>query len=289
MRSTQVRYLLREGLLGLQRRQLSGTVAVLIMASALLMLALFSLVTINLDRVLQTVRGDIDLVVYLDDGIHEEDLGLLAKDLRGMVGVRAVEYVDREAALRRFRTELADDAELLDALESNPLPASFALSLDASIQDSDRLAALTESLQQYPGVIEVVSQIEWVRRLDRFARIFMVVTVVIGVIVLVSALFVISNTVRLTVEERADQVEIMRLVGATNTFIRTPFVIGGALQGAAAGTLAMIVLVLADRVVSQQIDGLFFFVPAQMSGFVLLSTGLGALGSLFALRRHLRL
>lgn len=289
MHSTQVRYLLREGILGLQRRQVSGTVAVLIMGSALLMLALFSLVTINLDRVLQTVRGDIDLVVYLDDAIHEEELGLLAKDLRGMVGVRAVEYVDRETALRRFRTELADDAELLDALESNPLPASFEISLDANTQDSEHITGLTESLQQYPGVMEVVAQIEWVRRLDRFARIFMVVTAVIGVIVLVSALFVISNTVRLTVEERADQVEIMRLVGATNTFIRTPFVIGGALQGAAAGMLAMIVLVLADRVVSQQIEGLFFFVPAQMTGFVLLSTALGALGSLFALRRHLRL
>lgn len=289
MRSTQLRYLLREGLLGLQRRRLSGSVAVLIMASALLMLAIFSLVTINLDRVLQTVRGDIDMVVYVDDDIRDDQLGMLAQDLRGMMGVRAFEYVDRDEALRRFRVELADDADLLDALEANPLPASFELSLDASIQDSGRLSALTTSLQQYPGVVEVVAQVEWVQRLDRFARIFVVVTVVIGVIVLVSSLFVISNTVRLTVEERADQVEIMRLVGATNSFIRTPFLIGGALQGAAAGLLAMSVLVLADRVVGQQIEGLFFFVPAQMTGFVVLSTALGGLGSLFALRRHLRL
>jgi cell division transport system permease protein len=289
VRSTQVRYLVREGLFGLRRRRLSGTVAVFIMASSLLMLAIFSLVTINLDRILQTVRGDIDMVVYLDDDIHEEDRGRLAKDLRGMSGVRDVRYVDRESALRRFRVELADDAELLDALESNPLPASFELSLDAAVQDSERLAALSTSLRQYPGVVEVVAQIEWVRRLDRFTRIFMLVTAVIGIIVLVSATFVISHTVRLTVEERADQVEIMRLVGATVAFIRTPFLIGGAVQGAAAGSVAMVVLAAAAHVVRQQIDGLYFFAPAQLAGFVLLSTMLGAVGSLFALRRHLRL
>ena len=289
MRSTQVRYLVREGLLGLGRRRISGTVAVVIMGSSLLMLALFSLVTINLDRLLHEVRSGTHVQVYLSDDIHEQDQRLLHKDLMGMVGVRSVTHVDREQALRRYRAELGDDAELLDALQENPLPASFELVLDAEIQDSARLGALTRSLQEYPGVEEVVAEIEVVRKLDRFARIFMVVTLVIGLIVLASALFVISNTVRLTVEERADQVEIMRLVGATNTFIRTPFVIGGAVQGLFAGLLAMLVLVVADRVVGREIAGLFFFAPAQMVGFVVLSTGLGALGSLFALRRHLRL
>jgi cell division transport system permease protein len=289
MRSTQARYLVREGLLGLVRRRLSGTVAVLIMGSSLLMLAIFSIVSINLDRVLQTVRGDIDVVVYLRDDIHEADQAVLHEDLASMAGVRAVHYVSRDEALQRFRGEIAGDSELLEALEENPLPASFELSLDAMGQDAERLESLTESVGRYPGVEEVVAEIEWVRRLDRFSSVFMFVTAVIGVIVLVSAVFVISNTVRLTVEESAEQVEIMKLVGATNAFIRTPFVIGGALQGAAAGFLAMAVLLVAGHFVRQHIDGVFFFGSGQILGFVVLSTLLGAGGSLVALRRHLRL
>lgn len=289
MRSNQVRYLVREGLFGLARRRISGTVAVMIMGSSLLMLALFSLVSINLDHILQGVRGDIDVVVYLEEDIHAEDQALLYKDLGSMVGVRAVHYIDRESALERFRTELGDDAELLDALSSNPLPASFEVSLAAEVQDAARLHAFSTSVAEYPGVEEVVASVEWVQRLDRFSQIFMLVTAVIGIIVLVSAVFVISNTVRLTVQESADQVEIMKLVGATNAFIRTPFVIGGALQGAAAGIIAMVVLILANRVVAQQISGIFFFGDEQVVGFIVLSTMLGAGGSLVALRRHLQL
>ena len=282
-------YLLKEGITGLARRRLSGSVAVLIMGSSLLMLALFSVVSINLDRVLQEVRGDIDVRVYLRDDIHPKDQERLHTDLMNMVGVRSVQYLDREDALASFREELGEDADLLEALDGNPLPASFELALDPVAHDAAKLEALTTSVSQYPGVEEVVAEIAWVQMLDRFSQTFILVTAVIGVIVLVSAVFVISNTVRLIVEESAEQVEIMKLVGATNAFIRTPFVVGGAIQGAAAGILAMIVLVAAGRVVQQHIDGIFFFGTGQVIGFVVLSTLLGAGGSLIALRRHLQL
>ena len=111
----------------------------------------------------------------------------------------------------------------------------------------------------------------------------------IGLIVLISSVFVISNTVRLTVEERADQIEIMKLVGATNAFIRTPFVLTGWLQGLVAGLIAMIVLVMANRVVSGHLPELWFFGNSQLVGFTLLSAFLGAFGSALALRRHLKL
>ena len=148
MRSNQVRYLVAEGVLALLRRRISGSVAVVIMASSLLMLALFSLVTINLDRILQTVRGDIDVVVYLDDTIHEEDQARLHKDLVATAGVRHVNYVGREQALERFRVELDDDAELLEALSENPLPASLELQLLPEGQDSATLAALTATIRE---------------------------------------------------------------------------------------------------------------------------------------------
>jgi cell division transport system permease protein len=289
MRSIQIRYLLMEGLGGLIRRRLSGSVAIMIMGAALLTLSIFSLVTINLDSVLQSLRGEIDVVVYLEDDIHPEDQARLHRDLAATNGVQFVSYLGRDQALERFRVELGDDAELLDALHENPLPASFELSLSTEGQDADRVRALTTMISGYPGVEEVVAQIDWVQRLDQIARTFTMVTLVIGLIVLVSSVFVISNTVRLTVEERADQIEIMKLVGATNAFIRTPFVLTGGLQGLVAGIIAMVVLVSAHGVVTTHLPELFFFGRGQLVGFTLLSAFLGALGSLLALRRHLKL
>jgi len=289
MRSIQIRYLLMEGLGGLIRRRLSGSVAIMIMGAALLTLSIFSLVTINLDGVLQSLRGEIDVVVYLEDDIHPEDQARLHRDLAATNGVQFVSYLGRDQALERFRIELGDDAELIDALHENPLPASFELSLSPEGQDADRVHALTTMISGYPGVEEVVAQIDWVQRLDQIARTFAMVTLVIGLIVLVSSVFVISNTVRLTVEERADQIEIMKLVGATNAFIRTPFVLTGGLQGLVAGIIAMVVLVSAHGVVTTHLPEVFFFGRGQLVGFTLLSAFLGALGSLLALRRHLKL
>ena len=152
--STQIRYLVREGFMGLLRRRISGSVAVIIMGSSLLMLALFSLVTINLDRILQSVRGEIDVAVYLDEGVHEQDQALLQKDLMATEGVRSVVYVGRDQALRRFRAELGDDAELLDALQENPLPASFELRLEPTVMGAERLDDLTRTVEAYPGVTD---------------------------------------------------------------------------------------------------------------------------------------
>ncbi len=289
MHSTQVRYLIIEGLSGLVRRRLSGSVAIMIMGAALLTLAIFSLVTINLDTLLQDMRGDIDVVVYLQDEIHPEDQARMHRDLAATNGVTFVRYVDREQALTRFRVELGDDAELLDALHENPLPASFELGLSPEGQSADRVHALTAMAQGYPGVEEVIAQIDWVQRLDSIARAFSIVTFVIGLIVLISSVFVISNTVRLTVEERADQIEIMKLVGATNHFIRMPFVLTGWLQGMVAGLIAMAVLIVAHGLIAPHLPDIFFFGRAQLIGFTVLSATLGALGSSLALRRHLKL
>jgi cell division transport system permease protein len=287
--ATQVRFLLGESAAGLLRRRISGTVAILIMGSSLLMLAIFSLFTINLDRLLQSVRSGIDITVYLSDDVTEEQRQSLHDDLLHIDGVLGVSYASREQALEGFRQDLGDDADLLDALAVNPLPASFRLRLAPRLQSSGKVADLCHTLGQYPGVEEAAAQVEWIRRLDRLAAAFAVVTVIIGVLVLLSALFVVSNTVKLTIEEGARRMEIMKLVGATNWFIRTPYLLSGALQGAAAGVLAMGILLLAHRVLARQVQGVFFFALGQILGFVALSTLLGMAGSYTALRRHLRL
>jgi cell division transport system permease protein len=260
------------------------------MGSALLMLALFSLITINLDQVLQSVRGDIDAEVFLEPSVTADQQQTLQHQLLAVYGVKSVYYVSKEKALEEFRADLGNDASLLDGFPVNPLPASFRLQFEDEVtHNAAKMDDLVRVLKQFPWVEEVVSQVETVHRLDRLASIFKLVDLIVGLLVLVSAIFVISNTVRLTVEERARSIDIMKQVGATNWFIRTPFLLGGALQGAAAGTLAMLLLLVAHRMLEQEISGVYFFASGQIIGFVILSTLLGVVGSGAALRRHLRL
>ncbi len=288
--TTQVQHLVREAYLGLARRKISGTVAVLIMGSALLMLALFSIITINLDSLLQSLRGGVDAEAFLQDGLEAGRRQSLQRELLALDGVEAVYYISPDKALEEFRADLGEDASLLDELETNPLPASYRIRLEKSvIHDAARMEKLLEVIGAFPGVDDVVSQVDVVRRLDRLGRVFMIVDLVVGLLVLISAIFVISNTVRLTVEERAKSIEIMKQVGATNWFIRTPFLLSGALQGALAGMLAMGLLLIAHRVLQSEVAGVYFFGAGQIVGFVVLSTLLGAVGSATALRRHLRI
>jgi cell division transport system permease protein len=130
---------------------------------------------------------------------------------------------------------------------------------------------------------------QWVTRLEQYIRIFTGLDLLVGAIVVLSALFVISNTVRLTVMARARTIEVMRLVGATNWFIRMPFVIEGAVQGTLAGALAMVVLWVAHHYAVRYVHQLTFYDTRQIVGFVALCAGVCILGAVTSLRQFLRL
>jgi cell division transport system permease protein len=286
---TQTGYVLRESLAGFRRRKLTTGVTILIMGSALLVLALFSIVTINIGALLDRARTGIDVRVFLAEGMTDEEAGALHGHLARLPGVKRVEYVSKEQALAEFRRELGEETELLDALEENPLPASFHVMLTEAAVDADRQREIADDMRRWPGVEDVAFSEEWARLLDRWRHVFATATLIIGLVVFVAAVFVISNTVKLTVAASARAVEIMKQVGATNAFIRTPFLFEGMLEGLCGGLFAMAVLVAAHAVLRPSIEGLIFFTPAQVAGFVMFCVGLGLLGSWAALHKYLRL
>jgi cell division transport system permease protein len=266
-----------------------GVVSTIIMTVALLMLALFALVTINLRGLAQSFRDEIEIDVFVKEDVPEEDVAMLRTRLAALDGVQSVTFVSKDEALEEFRQQLGPDSDLLDVLEENPLPASMRLALRPTHQQSDKLTLLSNYIRELPEVDEVRYGDLWVARLESSIRIFTLLTAIIGGIVVISALFIISNTVRLTVMARARTIEVMRLVGATNAFIRMPFVLEGALQGAVAGGLAILILWGAHRYASRWVHPLAFYEPWQIAGFVVLCATVCIFGSLTSLRRFLRL
>lgn len=289
LRRAQVAYLAREAVSGFRRRKLTTGVTILIMGSALLVLALFTLVSLNLGVLLEGARSGIDIRVFL----REEPDAVARADLQGRLlalpGVQAVGYIGKEQALREFREQLGPEAGLLDELQENPLPASFQIRLNDDARGPDAVARLARGLREWPEVDDAVWSEGWVATLERWTLAFRLASLVVGLVVFIAAVFVISNTVKLTVASSERVIEVMKLVGATNAFIRTPFVWEGMLEGLLGGLLAMGLLCGGYAVLQPRFAGLVFFTPAQIAGFVLFCVGLGLIGSWAAMRKYLRL
>jgi cell division transport system permease protein len=287
--NSQMKYLAGESFGMYRRMKGMGIVSTLIMSVALLMLALFTLVTVNLHGLAQSFRSEIEIDVFVKDDVPVEQALALRERLAKLQGVQAAQFISKEDALAEFRAQLGQDSDLLDVLEENPLPASMRLQLAETAQQSDRLSLLADYIRELPEVDEVRYGDIWVSKLERYIQVFTYLDVLVGAIVLISAMFVISNTVRLTVMARSRTIEIMRLVGATNGFIRMPFVIESAVQGAVAGGLAMVAVWVVHHYAAQHVRPLAFYRPAEIAGFVALCMVVCIFGSLSSLRRFLRL
>jgi cell division transport system permease protein len=287
--NSQVRYLARESFAAFRRMKGMTLISTLIMSVALLMLALFILVTLNLRDTARSLRSEIEVNVFVKNDAAVESVQALRERLIEQPGIEAVAYVSKDDALAEFRQQLGADSDLVDVLEENPMPASLRIRVQEAHRTSEKLHALATYLRDQPEVDEVRYGDTWVARLEEAIRVFTIVDLMVGAIVLLSAMFVVSNTVRLTVLARQRTIEIMRLVGATNWFIRTPFFVEGAVQGAVAGGLALLVLWGAHRYAAQHVQPLRFYEPLQIICFVIACALVCSMGSLSALRRFLRL
>ncbi len=280
-------YLASESFAGFRRRKLTTGVTILIMASALLVLAVLTLVTLNLGTLLETARGGLDLRLYLRDDLSTERLAELRPRLLTIPGVDQVTWTDSEAALAEFRRQLGDDAPLLELLDRNPLPSSYHVTFTAGARNPEAVRAIREEVIRWEEVTEVLLNQEWVDALERWTFRFQMASLVVGLLVFLAAIFVISNTVKLTIASSSRIIQIQKLVGATNAFIRTPFLCEGMVQGFLAGVLAMGLLAVASRILSHNLDGLVFFSAAQSFGFVVFCVMLGLAGSWAAMRKYL--
>ena len=287
--NSQMRYVMRESFGVFWRMKGLSIASTLIMSVALLMLALFTLMTINMQTVTRSLRSEIEMDVFVKEDTTDEQAQSLRNRLEHMAGVESVTFVSKEDAMKEFREQLGPDSDLIDVLEENPLPASMRLSMQESHRQSDQLAMLASYIREQTAVDEVRYGDQWVSRLEQYIRIFTMLDILVGGVVLLSALFVISNTVRLTVMARSRTIEIMRLVGGTNWFIRMPFVIEGAVQGAVAGAIAIGALWVMHHYAVRYVHQLVFYDGIQVVGFVVLCSSVCVFGAATSLRRFLQL
>lgn len=289
MRPGEIRYILDESIGMLWRRKGPNIISVIIMALSLLILVTFLAVTLNIAGVIEKTSEEMRVYVYLEDGLSIDESRDIQLRLMAEEGVEEVVFISREEALDDFRETLGEESDLLDAIEENPLPDAYRVKMKQGYIRSAVMQALAGKVEPWEGVEEVRYGKKWFERGEKLIRSFYIIDLVLGLIVFLSVIFVISNTVRLTILGSRKAIDILKLVGATNAYIQIPFIIEGALQGVVSSLLAVGMLAVIHRFAVKYLSGLVFIRADAVAGFVLFCAVLGAIGSFAALRRFLKI
>jgi cell division transport system permease protein len=287
-----VRLLTREALLSFRRAPLLSALSITTIAFSLFTLGLFGLVAINLRKALLGLEERVEIVAFVLRGTPAETITLATQDIAAFPEVQDVTFVTEQQALARARKELVEFRDAYRDLQVNPLPASIEVQLREGYRESRTVELVAERLRGFGFVDDVRFGREWVQRLDQLRNVTGLVGFVIGLAFAAVAIVIIGVTIRLTLLQRAREIAIMRLVGATNWFIRGPFLLEGALKGLMGGLLSLVLcyagyILFRDRTGGSFSD-LIFFRPDQMMLLIVFGVLLGLAGSLVSVGRHLR-
>jgi cell division transport system permease protein len=275
----------REALTASRRAPLLSALGVITIAFSLFAFGLFGLVAINIRRALEQVSERVEVRAFLSDSADIEQVAAAMKDIGEFPEVLRVDYVSQENALERARKEMG---EFADVFEAGVLPASIEVHLRPDMRSPATVKLVADKIRTYRFVDDVRYGEEWVEKLYRLRNIATVAGIALGIAFAAVAVIIIGATIRMTVLARAKEISIMRLVGATDMFIRLPFLIDGLVKGVLGGLLALLFVWIANRVVNEYFIETIFFDRQLIFFGVVGGAIMGVLGSLVSVGRHLR-
>lgn len=248
----------------------------------------------NLARFSRQITGDPQISLFLDLEANARDASEIERRLRAHNGVDEFRFIPREQALGRLKRS-AGMSDVLDELDGNPLPDAFVVTSRSS--EPEALERLRSDVTGWPRVEYVQLDSDWARKLDAALRIGRLLVMLLGVMLSIALIAITFNTIRLQILTRRDEIEVSKLIGATNPFIRRPFLYFGSVQGLAGGAGAWLVVAIAVQVLNMGLSELASLYgttlklsglsPSQSISLLLIASGLGWLGAWLSVSRHL--
>lgn len=232
-------YFTRKAIGNLRSNRLVTLITIFTITLALLIISLFMLFYVNMEGTIDKWSSKVAVTVYFDTEPLPQELSLLKSRITGLPGTETVKYVSKGEALAIFRSRLKGQESLLEGVAADILPSSFEITLKKEFRSSDSINLYVSRLKTVQGVGEVQYGEEWVNKFLTFFQFIRVLGLMIATFLILTVLFIVSNTIKLTVLARQDELEILALVGATPFFIKAPFLIEGMLQGAVGSLLAV--------------------------------------------------
>ena len=294
MKVRTIEYYIREVFISLRRNNWMSVASIGTVAVSLFIFGMFLMMVMNMNKLAENMESQVQINVYLLDKVDREQARDIEKDLKEIEGVESVGFVTKDEAMERFKDRLGDQKTLLDALdETNPLPDSF----EVTVTNPDLVKTAAEKMEKLDGVECAKYGQDVMEHLFEITRLLRIFGFTLMLVLAFATLFIISNTIRLTVFARRKEIAIMKYVGATDWFIRWPFVMEGMVLGLFGSIIAAMVLRTAYTAMAEKVyDTLAFFplIPEQpfltyitivvvISGMVI-----GAIGSAVSIKKFLK-
>ena len=295
----RIHYFVERAFINLRQNFFVTLLTIGTIALAFLILSLSLLIYVNLERVTENWSDRVQVTAYFDTNLSASDLATLKTKIRALKGTAEVFYVSQEEALQRFYGRLKGQEALLEGVSPDVLPASLEIHLKKDSRDSTSVTRYVEQLKKIPMVNEVQYGEEWVKRFSHFMDLVRFAGILVAGFIVLAVVFIVANTIKLTIYTRKDELELMGLVGATRLFIKIPFLIEGVVQGVVGAALAILILSGVYLAFLQNADffftfntmeaGLLFLPVSYLVALLFAGAALGFLGSLASLKRFISL
>ncbi|MFQ5441881.1 MAG: cell division protein FtsX [Thermodesulfobacteriota bacterium] len=262
---------------------------------SLAIFTLFFFVFMNLNGMVTGWGGRTHVIAYVRDGAAAGNMDKLKAGVLRIEGVSGARFTSKGAAFKELKKGLKGHEGILEGIDKKILPASFEVTLDERYMGPDKIAGVVKRLKRLAWIEEVQYSQEWIQKLYGVLKFIELAALVVGIFLAAATVFIITNTIRLAVYARKEEIEILRLVGASDAFIKTPFFIEGVIQGIVGGTLALGMLFLARALLLYKMPGYLAFIadiPLPLAvlvpAVVFAGICMGVAGSLISISRFLK-
>ena len=290
-------YLIGEGFSNVFKNKKSTGASLMIMCATMIIFGIFLILGENINHFVDQIKSEQGFQVFLKTDATDDEIQKVGEEIRAINGVSTAEYKDKTYALNTMKEKLGDKSELIEGYGPDYFPPSYVVTLTDLNMSKD----VQNKIMEFDNVTKITSSDKTVSTLLSLARGIKAVTGVILVLLIVISIFIISNTIKLTVHARRKEISIMKYVGATNNFIRWPFIVEGMIIGILASAISIVIVGGAYSILAEQAVNAGFMKTINMSlvGFkdmissiifvyMLLGIGIGALGSVISMRKYLK-
>ncbi len=295
MKIRTFKYFLKEGFMNIGRNRVMTMAAIFSIIASLFILGVVLLIVYNVDSTADTLESQVEIIVYLKDEISEIEVNKIGAQLKGMDGVDDVSYQSKADALREMKEQLGDSGEILEGYteETNPLPRSFSI----KIHNPESVSVVASNIEDKPWVETIKYNKEVVDTIDQITSGMRTGGFILVTILTVVTILVVSNTIKLAVVSRRREINIMKYVGASDWFIRWPFILEGAILGAIGAVIAAFIIIVLYNSLVNKAGGFAFFVtlvPTEqvfnpiLLRFLAIGIVVGVLGSVISIRKYLK-
>ena len=290
-------YLVGEGFSNVFKNKKSTGASLIIMCATMIIFGIFLILGENINHFVDEIKSEQGFQVFIKVDATQEEIETFGEEIRKIPGISTVEFISKEDGLNTMKERLKDQKGVLDGFNVEAFKASYLV----KVSDLTQSKSIQEQIKQIPNFAKITSSDETVEALINLANGIRIVTGVILLLLIIISIFIIANTIKLTVHARRKEISIMKYVGATNGFIRWPFIVEGMIIGIFASIISIVIVGGAYNFIAQELVNVSFIKLIGMSlvGFnemlssiivvyMLLGIGIGAIGSVVSMRKYLK-